>query len=401
SIISAHTIKAGGIAEAVSKMCWGNMIGMQFTANIDKTELFAYNPGSMVLEIEAGTDLSKLFTKTNYTVLGKTIAEPVIRIGSTELQLSRLQETWEAPLEKVFPTTPELSANVPEHTPYTNRNTHRPTAKIAVPRVLITVFPGTNCEYDTARAFEKAGAEVDTFTVKNLTPADVDNSVKEMAAKIKQTQIIMIPGGFSAGDEPDGSGKFIAAFFRNPHIKDVVNELVGKRDGLMLGICNGFQALIKLGLVPFGEIRDMDERSPNLTFNTIGRHISHAAYTKVCSVKSPWLSYLNPGDIHAVAVSHGEGRFVAPQEIIDTMYSNGQVATQYVDSDGKLTTSSNLNGSFSAIEGITSPDGRILGKMGHSERIGNFVARNWCELFQIIICLQISKIFVNFRFFAL
>lgn len=376
SIISAHTVKTGGIAEAVSKMCWGNLVGMQFTANIDKSELFAYNPGSIVLEIKAETDLSKLFPQTKYTVLGKTIAEPVIKIDTTELQISRLQEAWESPLEKVFPTQAEQSTTVTERSLYTNRSTNRPLTKAAVPRVLIPVFPGTNCEYDTARAFEKAGAEVDIFTVKNLTPSDVDNSVKEMAAKIKQAQIIMIPGGFSAGDEPDGSGKFIAAFFRNPHIKDVVNELVGKRDGLMLGICNGFQALIKLGLVPFGEIRDMDENSPNLTFNTIGRHISHVAYTKVCSVKSPWLSYLNPGDIHAVAVSHGEGRFVAPQKIIDTMYSNGQVATQYVDSDGKLTNDSNLNGSFSAIEGITSPDGRILGKMGHSERIGNFVARN-------------------------
>lgn len=376
SILSAHTIKTGGIAEAVSKMSFGNRIGMQFTTSLDESQLFSYDPGSMILEIQGETDLDTLFPDTDHLILGETINDPVIRIDETELQISLLQKTWESPLDKIFPAGSEHSGNVTEFLPYTKRNKLRPATRLASPRVLITVFPGTNCEYDTACAFERAGAVTDSFIVKNLTPVDVDNSVKAVVEKIKQAQIIMIPGGFSAGDEPDGSGKFIAAFFRNPHIKDAVTDLVNKRDGLMLGICNGFQALIKLGLVPFGEIRDMDENSPNLTFNTIGRHISHMAYTKVCSVKSPWLSFLNPGDLHAVAVSHGEGRFVAPQNLIEQMYNNGQIATQYVDVNGKITADSNLNGSFCAIEGVTSPDGRIFGKMGHSERTGNFVARN-------------------------
>jgi len=239
------------------------------------------------------------------------------------------------------------------------------------------VFPGTNCEYDSARAFERAGADSDIFVMKNLTSADIENSISAMVKKIKNSQIIMVPGGFSAGDEPDGSGKFIAAFFRNPHIKDAVHELLQKRDGLMLGICNGFQALIKLGLVHFGEIKDMEDSSPTLTFNTIGRHISHMAYTRICSVKSPWLINVDAGDIHAIAVSHGEGRFVASDDMINTLFKNGQVCTQYVDCNGVCNTrDGNLNGSYYAIEGITSPDGRVLGKMGHSERKGEFVAVN-------------------------
>ncbi|HEX2953525.1 MAG TPA: phosphoribosylformylglycinamidine synthase subunit PurQ, partial [Bacillota bacterium] len=245
-------------------------------------------------------------------------------------------------------------------------------------RVLIPVFPGTNCEYDTARRFTAAGAKVETLVFRNLTPQAVESSIQAMADSIHRSQIVMIPGGFSAGDEPEGSGKFIATVFRNPRIKDAVMRLLKDRDGLMLGICNGFQALIKLGLVPYGEIRDMSEHSPTLTFNTIGRHVSCMVRTKIISTKSPWLTKVEAGDLHMIPVSHGEGRFVAPQDVIDTIIKNGQVATQYVDLSGEPTYDIrfNPNGSMMAIEGIMSPDGRVLGKMGHSERIGRNVAKN-------------------------
>ncbi|NMB96551.1 MAG: hypothetical protein GYA02_08060 [Clostridiaceae bacterium] len=250
--------------------------------------------------------------------------------------------------------------------------------KIARPRVFIPVFPGTNCEYDTKKAFEKAGAIVDIFVLRNLSSKDIEESIEIMASKINNSQIIVLPGGFSGGDEPAGSGKFIATAFRNPQIKDAVTSLLKERDGLMLGICNGFQALIKLGLVPYGEIRDMNDNSPTLTINTIGRHVSRMVNTKVASNLSPWLSNVKIGDIHTIAVSHGECRFVASREDIELMQKNGQIATQYVDLEGNATYDIryNPNGSIMAIEGITSPDGRGFGKMGHSERIGPNVAIN-------------------------
>jgi phosphoribosylformylglycinamidine synthase len=261
---------------------------------------------------------------------------------------------------------------------YTNRNTHRSAAEIARPRALITVFPGTNCEYDSARAFEKAGATAEVLVMRNLSAQDIDGSIAAAVKSINNSQILMIPGGFSAGDEPDGSGKFIAAFFRNPHVKDAVHDLLNKRDGLVLGICNGFQALIKLGLVPYGEIRTITPDDPTLTFNTIGRHISRMVCTRVVSVKSPWLAKVAAGDLHTIPISHGEGRLIAPESCIRSLFDNGQIATRYVDMHGAYAEGmeGNPNGSHCAIEGITSPDGRVLGKMGHSERKGPWVSKN-------------------------
>jgi len=261
---------------------------------------------------------------------------------------------------------------------YNLRNTQAPSTKVAKPRIFIPVFPGTNCEYDSAKAFEKAGGLVETLVIRNLTATDVEESIQEMVKKIKQAQIVMLPGGFSAGDEPDGSGKFIATMFRNPRINEAVAELMQQRDGLMLGICNGFQALIKLGLVPNGEIIDLTEDSPTLTYNKIGRHVSCMVETKVVSVLSPWFSGVKLGDIHTVPISHGEGRFVANQAVIQSLIAKGQIATQYVDLDGQPSNDViyTPNGAYEAIEGITSPDGRILGKMAHSERSGLDIAKN-------------------------
>ncbi|HEX3019767.1 MAG TPA: phosphoribosylformylglycinamidine synthase [Chitinispirillaceae bacterium] len=376
-VLSAHTVKSGGVVEAVSKMCFGNRIGMQFQNVVDEKLLFSANIGSLVLEVCYGFDFSKTFSGIVFTKLGITSEKPCITVNGMEIGIAELQDHWEKPLEKVFPSKAPFTEAVMAADLYTSRSNVKPRVKFARPRVLISVFPGTNCEYDTERAFNKAGAECDIFVLKNIRPSDIEESIESMVKKIRGSQIVMIPGGFSAGDEPDGSGKFIAAFFRNPHIKDAIDDLLKNRDGLMLGICNGFQALVKLGLVPYGEIREMHEFSPTLTFNTIGRHISHMAYTRVCSVKSPWFSNVKPGDIHAMAVSHGEGRFVAPEKTIKELLINGQIATQYVDCDGNCCgPEANLNGSYYAIEGVCSPDGRVLGKMGHSERKGDHVAVN-------------------------
>jgi phosphoribosylformylglycinamidine synthase len=292
--------------------------------------------------------------------------------------IKTLIKKWEEPLEKIFPTRAEPLNGRPKKYGYEIRNTSRSIVSYAKPRIFIPVFPGTNCEYDTAKAFERAGGQADIFVVKNLSSSEIDKSVDVMAKMIDNSQIIMIPGGFSGGDEPDGSGKFIATAFRNPKVKDAVMRLLKERDGLILGICNGFQALIKLGLVPYGEIRDLTDESPTLTFNTIGRHVSCMVNTKVSSTLSPWFSNVNAGDIHSIAVSHGEGRFIASEEVLKTLETNGQIATQYVDLEGNASYDIrfNPNGSFQAIEGITSPDGRVLGKMGHSERIGANVVKN-------------------------
>jgi phosphoribosylformylglycinamidine synthase len=409
-ILSIHTVGRGGIAEAVAKMCFGNRIGFRFFSGVSAQELFEPNYGGLVLEIGTGCIFYGLEIE-GFRDLGVTIEERKILCGGAEIDLEELYRRWEEPLDKVFPVdVQDTHANthhdthIDTHNTHTNthcdtqdthvnthydtHNTHADThtkssrksakTKTAKPRVLIPVFPGTNCEYDSACAFTKAGAECDFFVMKNIKPNDIDESVKIMAEKISDAQIIMLPGGFSAGDEPDGSAKFIVAFFRNPRIKDAVTEFLNNRDGLMLGVCNGFQALIKLGLAPYGEIRELDKDSPTLTFNTIGRHISRMAYTKIRSVNSPWLANVKVGDVHTVPISHGEGRLAAPPERLDALFSSGQVATQYVNCDGEYEEgmNGNCNGSHCAIEGILSPDGRVFGKMGHSERAGRWVARN-------------------------
>jgi phosphoribosylformylglycinamidine synthase len=294
------------------------------------------------------------------------------------MELSELISAWTKTLEKTFPTHAKEETTPIVDYAYDKKVVHVAKNKVAKPKVFIPVFPGTNCEYDSARAFINAGAEADICVFNNLTMSAVTESLKEFAKRIDSSQMIMFPGGFSGGDEPDGSGKFIAAAFRNAYVKDAVNRLLKERDGLILGICNGFQAIIKLGLVPYGEIVDMTDSSPTLTFNNIGRHASNMAYTKVVSTLSPWFTSVKLGDIHAVPISHGEGRLVAPPSLLAKLVENGQVATRYVDLSGNPTHSIefNPNGSFDAIEGITSPDGRVLGKMAHSERKGDFVSKN-------------------------
>ena len=374
NVISAATIGIGGVAAAISKMCFGNGIG----AEINDDDLFNYNYGSFILEVEGS--VNELLNGYDYTVIGKTTAEKIIRANDTEIGIEEALELWFKPLEKTFPTK--------YYKKFENKNIEVPTFSvitknhsgqgIAAPRVFIPVFPGTNCEYDTKKKFEMAGAKADTLVISNLKTSWLEQSIDKMVEMINNSQIIMIPGGFSAGDEPEGSGKFIAAVFRNPKVKEATMNLLKHRDGLMLGICNGFQALIKLGLVPYGEITDMTENSPTLTFNTIGRHISCLADTKIVSNKSPWLWKTQPGDVHKVAFSHGEGRFMADETVIKKLAEHNQIATQYVNPDGVPTydIKYNPNGSIYAIEGITSPDGRVLGKMGHSERIGNGVYKN-------------------------
>ena len=366
-VLSASVVKEGGAAGSVCKGCFGNNFGFRFEKDLTHQELFAPLSGSLVLELAQGATLDS--NVTSY-LLGEVTEDKVIEISGKKISLDDLLEKWTAPLENVFPTkaeVPEISHDIKL---YTERNTSTPMIKTAKPTVFIPVFPGTNCEIDTARAFEKAGANAELLIVKNLKPSDIEDTIAKMEEIINRSQMIMFPGGFSGGDEPDGSGKFIATTFRNPRIANAVNNLLKNRDGLVLGICNGFQALIKLGLVPYGEIRDIKETDPTLTFNTIGRHISHMAYTRVTSVKSPWFSGVNAGDVFAIPVSHGEGRFVADNETLERLIANGQVATQYVDLNGNPSSdiAYNLNGSVCAIEGITSPDGRVLGKMGHSER---------------------------------
>ena len=364
-------LSRGGVAEGVAKMCFGNQIGFRFTADVDPCQLFNGTYGGFLVELDGPA--------ADLPVIGETMDDASIRLyDGAVIKLTDIQKPYEDKLEPVFPCNiPTTDEKIQAFT-YRTEQRVRPAAAFARPKVLIPVFPGTNCEYDTARVFEQAGAEPEIFVVKNLTSRDIEESAAAFTKKINESQIIMIPGGFSGGDEPDGSGKFITAFFRNPAIKDAVHALLQKRDGLMLGICNGFQALVKLGLVPFGEIVEMQDDSPTLTYNTIHRHQSMMVRTRVCSNKSPWLANTAAGDIHTVAVSHGEGRFVAPPELIAVLASNGQIATQYVDLDGQPTYDIryNPNTSDCAIEGITSPDGRVFGKMCHSERIGEGVCKN-------------------------
>ncbi len=373
-VLSASVVKEGGAAASVCKACFGNSLGFSFTKELTNKELFAPLSGSLILELADGATLDGALSYD----LGTVTDDAKITMGGKSVALSEIVEKWTAPLEKVFPTQaecPEIAVDAPL---FTERNTSSPVIKAAKPKVFIPVFPGTNCEVDTARAFEKAGAEVEMLIVKNLTQSGIEETIERMEQIIRQSQMIMLPGGFSGGDEPDGSGKFIATTFRNPRVSEAVSDLLNNRDGLMLGICNGFQALIKLGLVPYGEIRELKPTDPTLTFNTVGRHISHMAYTRVTSVKSPWFSGVNAGDVFAIPVSHGEGRFMADLETVKQLAANGQIATQYVDLGGKPSDSIefNLNGSVCAIEGITSPDGRVLGKMGHSERKGENLYKN-------------------------
>lgn len=378
SVLAAHTVKTGGVAASVSKMCFGNKIGISFTEVIDQDRLFKAEYGSIILEIGHQEDVKQVLGDLEYTLLGTTQADPVIKVNNCQLVVDDVFAAWEQPLEKIFPTKTDKVVEHPSYTPYYAGTTSKPARQFAKPRVFIPVFPGTNCEYDSAKAFEEAGAIVRTLVVRNLTAAAVEESIAKIAREISEAQIVMLPGGFSAGDEPDGSGKFIATMFRNPRIKETIDSLLKERDGLMLGICNGFQALIKLGLVPYGEIVDLSVGSPTLTYNKIGRHVACMAQTKIASNLSPWFNNVQVGDIHTIALSHGEGRFVASTELIDRLRKQGQVATQYVDLSGNPSNDIhyNANGSMAAIEGITSPDGRILGKMGHSERIGRNVGKN-------------------------
>lgn len=378
-ILSVHTVRTGGIAAAVSKMAFGNKLGFAFDGPRDIRALFTADYGSLLLEVEAeGDALTELMEGIDHEVLGCTLAEPVIKINGADISVEEALAAWEEPLERVFPTRIHTPGRMVETPFYTERRWRGGSPGIARPRVLITAFPGTNSEYDTQKAFERAGAKVETVVFRNLTPADIHDSLDELKRNIDRSQMVVVPGGFSAGDEPDGSGKFIAAVFRNPLIKDAVMSLLNRRDGLMLGICNGFQAFIKLGLLPYGEIRDMDESSPTLTFNCIGRHVACMVRTRVVSVLSPWFLRSRPGDIHSVVLSHGEGRFVAGEGVMDQLIGSGQISTQYVDLSGLpvMEMPYNPNGSMNAVEGITSPDGRILGKMGHSERMGTNVAKN-------------------------
>ncbi len=367
-------VKEGGVAAEVAKMAFGNRVGVVFDPSfLDAEKLFAPLSGSLLLQMEPGCVLP-----VGGILVGETCAEPVIDLGGEKLALSELEEIWNSKLEKIFPNKAK-TVEVEEDIPLTGaHSTLAPAIKAAKPRVFIPVFPGTNCEYDTARAFEKAGAETEILVVRNLSASAIEETIAAMEKAIQKAQIIMLPGGFSGGDEPDGSGKFIATTFRNPRIAQAVTELLEERDGLMLGICNGFQALIKLGLVPYGRITPPSEKAPTLTFNTLGRHVSRMAYTRITSVRSPWMAGVEAGDVFAVPVSHGEGRFVADEESLSRLIANGQVATQYCTPDGKPSGSItwNPNGSVCAIEGITSPDGRVLGKMGHSERMGQDLYKN-------------------------
>ena len=375
-VVSAYALDRHGIAAAVSKMAFGNALGVKIEHNLDPRDFFAPGFGDIIMEVPADKVGQLSIT---YTLIGEVTDDGKFSYGNTVITEKEAEEAWKGTLERVFKTTSgEDNEKQAKDDLYHAENIYVCKHKVAKPRVFIPVFPGTNCEYDSTRAFERAGAEVDVKVFKNLTAEDIHDSVELFAKAIDQAQIIMFPGGFSAGDEPDGSAKFFATAFQNAKIKEAVMKLVNERDGLALGICNGFQALIKLGLVPYGEICGQKADSPTLTFNTIGRHISKMVYTKVVSNKSPWLQKAQLGGVYCNPASHGEGRFVANDEWLAKLFANGQVATQYVTPAGELSADEewNVNGSYMNIEGITSPDGRILGKMAHSERRGDGVAVN-------------------------
>lgn len=380
-IKAAYALDAKGVAAALGKMAFGNQFGVTVESGLAAEALFDNGLGEIVAEMPAEAVEELAAQKgpgLEYTVIGTVTEAPVFAYGDVQITMAEALSAWTGKLDKVFPYTAGKDKSAVASGLYEAKEIYVCRHKVARPTVFIPVFPGTNCEYDSAAAFERAGADVITKVFKNLTAADIRESVDVFEKAIAQAQIIMFPGGFSAGDEPDGSAKFFATAFQNEKMKEAVGRLLQERDGLALGICNGFQALIKLGLVPYGEIRGQKEDSPTLTFNTVNRHISKMVYLKVVSNKSPWLRGAALGNTYVNPASHGEGRFVAPQEWIDKLFANGQVATQYADPEGSISMDEewNINGSYASIEGITSPDGRCLGKMAHSERRGDGVAVN-------------------------
>ena len=360
--LACYTPTCGGIAEAVMKMCFGNSLGFKFSDGISLDTIFGYCYGGFLLEVTEDIE--------GAVKIGEITSDGKISYRGEEISLGKLLGAYEDKLESVFRCNISSTQPDPENFSYIAQDRAAPAVRSAKPRVLIPVFPGTNCEYDSAKAMRDAGAEPEIFVINNRSADKVAESVERFAESMKKAQIVFIPGGFSGGDEPDGSGKFITAFFRNAAVKAEVADLLDNRGGLMCGICNGFQALIKLGLVPYGRIIDTDESCPTLTYNTIARHQSKIVRTRIASNKSPWLAETEVGDIYSVPISHGEGRFIASDELIRQLAANGQIATQDVDLDGNASSDIrfNPNGSFCAIEGITSPDGRVFGKMGHSER---------------------------------
>ena len=393
-VVSAYSLKFGGVSEGITKMSLGNRIGATLN-NISKEELFGFNYGSLILEVKEGVNLEEEFKGTNYKIIGSTIKDGVIKCEEYDFDVSleELEKSYEEKLEGVFKSKTEdkeggisdlISNDEDGASILDNGQVHieeklkSKITRVEKPRVVIPVFPGTNCEYDCRRAFEKEGAEVHEVIIRNLNKEALIDSINMLKKEIDKSQIIMLPGGFSAGDEPDGSAKFIATIFRNPKIKDSVMKLLNERDGLILGICNGFQALIKLGLLPYGKIIDIEEDMATLTYNNINRHMSSIVRTKIISKKSPWFNEVSLGEVHSIPISHGEGRFVAPESLIKELVENDQIATQYVDLEGNMAMNMpyNPNGSSLAIEGIISRDGRILGKMGHSERIGDNLYKN-------------------------
>ena len=378
TIVSAYALDSKGVAAAVAKMAFGNKLGVKIDDEVTTDDLFDNGLGDILAEIPADKMAALEEKELDYTVIGTVTEEPVFVYGDVKITMEEALVSWTSKLEKVFPTKAVKGTEAVASNVYKADSIYVCKHKIAKPTVFIPVFPGTNCEYDSTKAFERAGAHVETRVFRNMTAEDIRESVEEFEKSIAQAQIIMFPGGFSAGDEPDGSAKFFATAFQNEKLKEAVMKLLNERDGLVLGICNGFQALIKLGLVPYGEITGQKEDSPTLTFNTINRHISKMVYTKVVSNKSPWLQGATLGATYCNPASHGEGRFVAPKEWIDKLFANGQVATQYADQNGNVSMDEeyNINGSYCAIEGITSPDGRCFGKMAHSERRDTAVAMN-------------------------
>ena len=368
--LSAYTPGYGGVAEAVLKMCLGNGLGFEYEASLCLKDIFGYNYGSFLLEVTEDVE--------GALPIGRVTEKKEISYKGESLVLDKLQSIYEDKLESVYSCNIPDSRGPMELFSFQGKGAVSPAIKCAKPKVLIPVFPGTNCEYDSARAMADAGAEPEIMVVNNLSPQGIARSVEDFAKALSQAQMIFIPGGFSGGDEPDGSGKFITAFFRSAAVKEEVTALLEKRDGLICGICNGFQALIKLGLVPYGKIMDTDESCPTLTFNTIARHQSRIVRVRVASNLSPWLRRTRVGDIYSVPISHGEGRFLASEELVRSLAARGQIATQYVDLEGRASgdVHFNPNGSVFAVEGICSPDGRVFGKMGHAERIGSGLYKN-------------------------
>ena len=376
-VLASYALGYGGLGEAIAKMAFGNKIGFEVAKDVDADKLFDPAYGNIALEMDKA-DLA-LLEDLDYKVAGKTIEGQYIDVDGYKVCLGKIYKAYESTLEPIFPTKAVEPTGEVKNINFIVNEHQKSSLSIAQPKVFIPAFPGTNCEYDSARAFEDAGAKASIKVFRNLNYANIEDSIETMVKEIESSQIVMIPGGFSAGDEPDGSAKFIATVFRNPRIAEAVNDLLTNRDGLMLGICNGFQALIKLGLVPYGEIKAVtSEDAPTITYNNIGRHQAKVVTTRIASNKSPWLAGTQVGDLHSISISHGEGKFVANKETFDQLVANGQIATQYVDLDGNATydIDYNPNGSFYAVEGITSADGRILGKMGHSERIGKYTLKN-------------------------